>query len=97
MSLFAAVYAQAADKTSEPKVKVDDKSFKCINDMTPVRHFLCTFYLEMMKRRWRLRRSARATSTRSFYVRELPGDLSANEKIGLVAVLIKSNLLRLAS
>jgi hypothetical protein len=39
MSLFAAVYAQAADKTSEPKVKVDDKSFKCITDMTPVRHF----------------------------------------------------------
>src|SRR5262249_26425195 len=31
--------AQAADKTSEPKVKVDDKSFKCITDMTPVRHF----------------------------------------------------------
>jgi len=30
MSLFAAVYAQAADKTSEPKVKVGDKSFKCI-------------------------------------------------------------------
>jgi hypothetical protein len=39
MSLFAAVHAQAADKTSEPKVKVDDKSFKCITDMTPVRHF----------------------------------------------------------
>jgi len=39
MSLFAAVYVQAADKTSEPKVKVDDKSFKCITDMTPVRHF----------------------------------------------------------
>jgi hypothetical protein len=34
MSLFAAVYAQAADKTSEPKVKVDDRSFKCITDMT---------------------------------------------------------------
>ena len=38
-SLLAAAYAQAADKTSEPKVKVDDKSFKCITDMTPVRHF----------------------------------------------------------
>lgn len=35
--------------------------------------------------------------TRSFYVRELPGDLSADEKIGLVTVLMKSNLLRLAS
>jgi hypothetical protein len=32
-------YAQATDKTSEPKVKVDDNSFKCITDMTPVRHF----------------------------------------------------------
>src|SRR5262245_19388156 len=32
-------YAQVADKTSEPKVKVDDKSFKCITDMRPVRHF----------------------------------------------------------
>ena len=30
MSLLAAVHAQAADKTSEPKVKVGDKSFKCI-------------------------------------------------------------------
>jgi hypothetical protein len=38
-SLPAAAYAQAADKTSEPKVKVDDKSFKCITDMTPARHF----------------------------------------------------------
>jgi hypothetical protein len=31
--------AQAADDASEPKVKVDDTSFKCITDMTPVRHF----------------------------------------------------------
>ena len=38
-SLPAAAYAQAADKTSEPKVKVDDNSFKCITAMTPVRHF----------------------------------------------------------
>jgi hypothetical protein len=35
--------------------------------------------------------------TRSFYVRELPGDLSDSEKIGLVTVLMRSNLLRLAS
>ena len=39
MSLLIAVHAQAADKTSEPEDKVDDKSFKCITDMTPVRHF----------------------------------------------------------
>jgi hypothetical protein len=31
--------AQAADNASEPKVKVDDNSFKCITEMTPVRHF----------------------------------------------------------
>lgn len=31
--------AQAADNASEPKIKVDDNSFKCITDMTPVRHF----------------------------------------------------------
>ena len=31
--------AQAADNTSEPKVKVDDNSFKCMTDMTAVRHF----------------------------------------------------------
>ena len=49
--LLGAVYAQAADKTSEPEVKVDDKSFKCITDMTPVRHFYV----------WRWRRRARAT------------------------------------
>jgi hypothetical protein len=29
----------AGDSTSEPKVKVDNSSFKCITDMTPVRHF----------------------------------------------------------
>jgi hypothetical protein len=37
--LLIAVSAQAADNTSEPQVKVDDTSFKCITDMTPVRHF----------------------------------------------------------
>jgi hypothetical protein len=31
--------APAADNATEPKVKVDDNSFKCITDMTPVRHF----------------------------------------------------------
>lgn len=35
--------------------------------------------------------------TRSFYVRELPGGLSASEKIGLVTALMRSSLLRLAS
>src|SRR4029077_7747017 len=39
MYLLAAVCAQAADNTSERKVKVDDNLFKCITDMTPVRHF----------------------------------------------------------
>ena len=37
--LLISVSAQAADNTSEPQVKVDDTSFKCITDMTPVRHF----------------------------------------------------------
>ena len=35
--LFAG--AQAADNPSDSKVKVDDNSFKCITEMTPVRHF----------------------------------------------------------
>jgi hypothetical protein len=39
MSLLATVCALAADNASERKVKVDDNSFKCITDMTPVRHF----------------------------------------------------------
>ena len=38
--------AQAADNASEPKVKVDDNSFKCITDMTPVRHFYATICSE---------------------------------------------------
>jgi hypothetical protein len=33
------VAARAADNATEPKVKVDDNSFKCITDMTRVRHF----------------------------------------------------------
>jgi hypothetical protein len=37
--LLIAGHAHAADGTLEPKVKVDDDSFKCITDMTPVRHF----------------------------------------------------------
>ena len=61
MSLFAAVYVQAADKTSEPKVKVDDKSFKCITDMTPVRHFYVDNLLGNVEATGRLRRPARAT------------------------------------
>jgi hypothetical protein len=27
------------DQSAEPKVKVGDDTFKCITDMTPVRHF----------------------------------------------------------
>src|SRR5690349_17487469 len=47
-----ASYAQATDKTTEPSekavtdqaakaeaIKVDDNTFKCITEMTPVRHF----------------------------------------------------------
>jgi hypothetical protein len=67
MSLFAAVYVQAADKTSEPKVKVDDKSFKCITDMTPVRHFTSTVASTFPSRLWRLRWSARATIRKARY------------------------------
>jgi hypothetical protein len=37
--LLAATYAQAADQSAEPAVKVDDNTFKCVTDMTPVRHF----------------------------------------------------------
>jgi hypothetical protein len=39
MFLLAATSAQAADNASEPKLKVDNHSFKCITEMTPVRHF----------------------------------------------------------
>ena len=39
MLLLVAGYANATDSSSEPKVKVDNNSFKCITDMTPVRHF----------------------------------------------------------
>jgi hypothetical protein len=39
MCLLITVGAQAAANPSEPKVKVDDNSFKCITDMIPVRHF----------------------------------------------------------
>jgi hypothetical protein len=34
--------------------------------------------------------------TSAFYVRELPGDLDDEEKVALVAILVQSNLLRLA-
>src|ERR1700730_3377299 len=37
--LLAVTYAHAADQSAEPAVKVDDNTFKCITDMTPVRHF----------------------------------------------------------
>ena len=39
MFLLAATHANAADTASAPKLKVDDNSFKCITEMTPVRHF----------------------------------------------------------
>lgn len=32
-------HADAAGDPPETKVKVDDTTFKCITDMTPVRHF----------------------------------------------------------
>ena len=37
--LFAAAHGSAADNGSEAKVKVDNNSFKCMTEMTPVRHF----------------------------------------------------------
>jgi hypothetical protein len=37
--LLTASSAWAADRSAEPAVKVDDNTFKCITDMTPVRHF----------------------------------------------------------
>jgi hypothetical protein len=36
---FIATSSPAADNAAEPKVKVTDNSFKCMTDMTPVRHF----------------------------------------------------------
>jgi hypothetical protein len=37
--LLIAAYAAAADSPVDQKVRVDDHSFKCITDMTKVRHF----------------------------------------------------------
>jgi hypothetical protein len=37
--LSVATFAQGLDDTAKPKVKVDNNSFKCITDMTAVRHF----------------------------------------------------------
>jgi hypothetical protein len=37
--LLIATCAGAADQSAEPKVKVSDDTFKCITDMTSVRHF----------------------------------------------------------
>jgi hypothetical protein len=37
--LLAATRAQAADDGAERAVKIDDHTFKCITQMTPVRHF----------------------------------------------------------
>ncbi|MBV8523878.1 MAG: hypothetical protein JOY71_17440 [Acetobacteraceae bacterium] len=39
MLLLPNVHAGAAENSSEPKVKVDNNSFKCITEMTKVRHF----------------------------------------------------------
>ena len=41
-ALFATMFslvADAADTASAPRLNVDDNSFKCITEMTPVRHF----------------------------------------------------------
>ena len=37
--LLAATCGWAAEQNAEPKVKVGEGTFKCITDMTPVRHF----------------------------------------------------------
>jgi hypothetical protein len=36
---LAATSAWAADRSAEPSVEVDDNTFKCMTEMTPVRHF----------------------------------------------------------
>jgi hypothetical protein len=37
--LLVVPFANAADSATAPKLKIDDNSFKCITEMTPVRHF----------------------------------------------------------
>jgi hypothetical protein len=37
--LLAATCGWAAEQSAEPKVKAGEDTFKCITDMTPVRHF----------------------------------------------------------
>ena len=37
--LLAVTWAQAAEEGTERAVKIDDHTFKCITQMTPVRHF----------------------------------------------------------
>ncbi len=39
LCLLSASLASIAADTSQGKIKVDDNSFKCITDMTPVKHF----------------------------------------------------------
>lgn len=39
VSLSVVVHSRAADNTSDAKIKVDEHSFKCITQMTHVRHF----------------------------------------------------------
>ena len=39
MFSLVATYGDAADTASAPRLNVDDNSFKCITEMTPVRHF----------------------------------------------------------
>jgi hypothetical protein len=36
---FFVAFAGAADNGAQPKLKIDDSSFKCITEMTSVRHF----------------------------------------------------------
>jgi hypothetical protein len=38
-ALLIATSARAADQGPQCAVKVDDSTFKCVTDMTPVRHF----------------------------------------------------------
>jgi hypothetical protein len=82
MYLLIAVCAQAADNTLEPKVKVDSNSFKCITDMTPVRHFYVDNLLGNLKETVAVARADKGAYPEGSVLQLMPNEVMIKQQEG---------------
>jgi hypothetical protein len=86
MFLLIATYAKAADNASESKLKVDNNSFKCITDMTPVRHFYVDNLLGNLEGTVAIAKAGKGEYPEGSVVQLIPNEVMIKHEKGFNAV-----------